>query len=250
MPSSPSSTPPAEETTASSSAVSPDTTAAEARPRQVDPSDPSRTVAYKKANTPFLAHARFKAQEAERRREKRRQKGLPEDGDEEEEPLELPGPRTVLKWMLLILIAVLAMGQFVTGDVLYGYKGKWRNPKKWIPVRQRVFTPAELAMYDGTEPSRPIYLAVMGNVYDVTKGSSTYKPGGSYSFFAGKDASRAYTTGCFKTHLTHDLRGLSEDQVEQVRGWDTFFANNPKYFKVGTVRTPAINPSAPIPEPC
>lgn len=99
----------------------------------------------------------------------------------------------------------------------------------------------------------------MGNVYDVTKGSSTYKPGGSYWFFAGKDASRAYTTGCFKTHLTHDLRGLSDDQLEvslrekgggrrsrgsllntfaspplhllqQVRGWDTFFANNPKYF--------------------
>lgn len=129
-----SSTHPAEEPTASSSAIAPGTTVPEERPRQVDPSNPSRTVAYKKANAPFLAHARFKAQEAERRREKRRQKGLPEDGDEEEEPLELPGPRTVLKWILLTLIAVLAMGQFVTGDVLYGYKGKWRNPKRWIPV--------------------------------------------------------------------------------------------------------------------
>lgn len=31
---------------------------------------------------------------------------------------------------------------------------------------------------------------------------------------AGKDAARAYGTGCFSTHLTHDLRGLSEDELK------------------------------------
>lgn len=53
-----------------------------------------------------------------------------------------------------------------------------------------------------------------GEVFDVTKGRGWYAPGGSYSFFAGRDAARAYATGCFKEHLTHDLRGLGENQLK------------------------------------
>lgn len=34
-----------------------------------------------------------------------------------------------------------------------------------------------------------------------------YGPGGSYSFFAGRDATRAFITGCFAEDLTPDLRG-------------------------------------------
>ena len=33
----------------------------------------------------------------------------------------------------------------------------------------------------------------------------------------GKDAARAFATGCFKEHQTHDIRGLDEDEL-QVRG--------------------------------
>lgn len=53
-----------------------------------------------------------------------------------------------------------------------------------------------------------------GDVFDVTKGKGWYTPGGSYHFFAGRDAARAYATGCFKEHLTHDLRGLGEHQLK------------------------------------
>ena len=31
---------------------------------------------------------------------------------------------------------------------------------------------------------------------------------------AGRDASRSFITGCFETHLTHDLRGLSAEQLK------------------------------------
>jgi hypothetical protein len=31
---------------------------------------------------------------------------------------------------------------------------------------------------------------------------------------AGRDASRSFVTGCFQTHLTHDLRGLTDDQLK------------------------------------
>lgn len=50
-------------------------------------------------------------------------------------------------------------------------------------------------------------------MYDVSAGKSYYGKGGGYSFFSGKDATRAYITGCFDTHLTHDLRGLKEEEL-------------------------------------
>ena len=31
---------------------------------------------------------------------------------------------------------------------------------------------------------------------------------------AGKDAARAFATGCFATHQTHDTRGLSEKEMK------------------------------------
>ena len=38
----------------------------------------------------------------------------------------------------------------------------------------------------------------------------SYGPGGSYHFFAGRDAARAFVTGCFESDLTPDLRGVEE----------------------------------------
>lgn len=37
----------------------------------------------------------------------------------------------------------------------------------------------ELTKYDGRDPFRPLYLAVQGDVYDVTKGRDFYGPGAS-----------------------------------------------------------------------
>jgi hypothetical protein len=51
-------------------------------------------------------------------------------------------------------------------------------------------------------------------VYDVSANRRVYGPGGGYGFFAGKDAARAFVTGCFKTDLTHDVRGLDPAQLE------------------------------------
>lgn len=71
-------------------------------------------------------------------------------------------------------------------------------------------TDAELAAYDGTDPTKPIYLALNGSIYDVTAGKNYYGKGGMYGFFSGKDASRGFVTGCFDTDLTPDMRGVEE----------------------------------------
>ncbi|KAK3370861.1 hypothetical protein B0T24DRAFT_627218 [Lasiosphaeria ovina] len=131
-------------------------------------------------------------------------------------------------------------------------------------------TPAELAAFDGSDPSKPIYLAINGTIYDVSANARTYGPGGSYQYFAGCDASRAYVTGCFAEDRTPDMRGVEDmylplddpavdrhwtkAQLDELRAaereealrrvhegllhWVNFFASNKKYPFVGYVRRP------------
>lgn len=127
-------------------------------------------------------------------------------------------------------------------------------------------TPAQLSLYNGTDPSLPIYLAVNGTVFDVSANRAIYGPGGSYNFFAGRDATRAFVTGCFQEDRTPDLVGVEEmflpvedvpdegltaaerkvrrerevrvarAKVEKVvKRWEGFFRGHKKYFEVGRV---------------
>ncbi|KAE9555100.1 hypothetical protein FO519_001675 [Halicephalobus sp. NKZ332] len=98
-----------------------------------------------------------------------------------------------------------------------------------------VFTKEQLALFDGTRPSKPIYLAVLGKVYDVQKGSKHYAPGGGYHFFAGKDATRAFVTGDFSDGgLVDTVDGLSEQELLSVLDWVKFYEKD--YKLVGVVQ--------------
>jgi predicted heme/steroid binding protein len=72
------------------------------------------------------------------------------------------------------------------------------------------YTDADLKAYDGTDPTKPILLAINGTIYDVSNGRKHYGPEGSYHLFAGADASRGFVTGCFDTDRTPDMRGVEE----------------------------------------
>lgn len=61
----------------------------------------------------------------------------------------------------------------------------------------RIFTTSELKQYTGEDPDKPIYLAILGQVFDVTKGKEHYGKGGGYGFFSGRDGTRAFVTGDF-----------------------------------------------------
>ncbi|KAF5393624.1 hypothetical protein D9757_000401 [Collybiopsis confluens] len=158
--------------------------------------------------------------------------------------------------LYLILFGALA-GKFFTGSYLWEYDGKWIRPRTYFPPKQQLFTERALSKFDGTDPSKPIYLAtrltrprqIDGDVYDVTKGKA-YHPGGPYHVMTGVDAARAFGTGCFKTHRTHDLRGLSESEIKGVAHWKKFYKNHKNYFKIGKVSHPPIDPMSPIPEGC
>ncbi|KAK9371476.1 cytochrome b5-like heme/steroid binding domain-containing protein [Lipomyces chichibuensis] len=100
----------------------------------------------------------------------------------------------------------------------------------------RIFSDDTLALYNGSNTALPIYVGLNGSVYDVTENRRTYGPGGPYNHFAGRDAARAFVTGCFTTDLTHDLRGLDPVAAESdISGWKAFFEKSARYWYVGDV---------------
>lgn len=56
-----------------------------------------------------------------------------------------------------------------------------------VLVTPPTYTASSLATFDGTDETKPIYIAIDGNVYDVTEGKKFYAPGGVYHFLAGTD---------------------------------------------------------------
>ncbi|KAI9730082.1 MAG: hypothetical protein M1834_006074 [Cirrosporium novae-zelandiae] len=178
----------------------------------------------------------------------------------------------VMRGVFGILLVTALASYFITGDsISFNYRPWWSRPARlrhWItgPI---LLTPTQLSLYNGTDPTLPIYLAINSTIYDVSASPHTYGPTGSYHFFAGRDATRAYVTGCFSTDLTPDIRGVEEmfmplddpDEEEQISsrerklrrekerrvaremvkksvgGWEKFFRNGKGgvYFEVGRV---------------
>ncbi|KAE8288001.1 Neuferricin Cytochrome b5 domain-containing protein 2 Precursor [Larimichthys crocea] len=97
------------------------------------------------------------------------------------------------------------------------------SPGAGPPVLQ-LLSSRELSLYDGEEGSRGLYLAILGQVFDVNKGHKHYGPGGAYHFMAGKDASLAFITGDFtESGLTDDVSSLSPLQVMALYDWLAFY---------------------------
>ncbi|XP_009363414.1 probable steroid-binding protein 3 [Pyrus x bretschneideri] len=96
------------------------------------------------------------------------------------------------------------------------------------------FTAQQLIQYNGTDPSKPIYVALKGRVFDVTDGKSFYGPGGPYEMFAGKDASRALAKMSKNDEdITASLEGLTEKEIGVLADWEKKF--EAKYPVVGRV---------------
>jgi predicted heme/steroid binding protein len=130
------------------------------------------------------------------------------------------------------------------------------------------YTDEDLKAYDGTDPDKPILLAINGTIYDVTAGRKHYGPKGSYHFFAARDASRGFVTGCFDTDGNPDMRGVEEmflpiddpeidglyssaqmkilkeqerrrakaEVYKALKHWVDFFGNSQKYTRIGEVK--------------
>lgn len=173
-------------------------------------------------------------------------------------------PLDILRIFVTLLAASTALSYYLTDTFTWGYQPNLRKIQQQYVKGKVILTPAELALHNGSDPSLPIYIAINNTVFDVSAGRHTYGPGGSYSVFAGKHATRAFVTGCFAEDATNDMRGVEtmyipvEDDPEEVissghkkvrtekdrrdgkkkvlnevEKWDKFYRDSKKYFVAG-----------------
>ena len=185
----------------------------------------------------------------------------------EDQTSRIISPLDIVRIIITLIGVSCALSYYLTsGASLYWNYDPWfTRPAElaqwWKGPLQ--LTPAELSVFDGSDPNKPIYLAINGKIFDVSAGRHTYGPGGSYEVFAGRDATRAFVTGCFLEDRTGDMRGAEEiyipiddpDEVitsaqrkiraerdrrkakekvqQEVQKWESFYQNSKKYFLVG-----------------
>lgn len=98
----------------------------------------------------------------------------------------------------------------------------------------------ELSQYDGSNSEGRLLMGVLGRVFDVTDSKDFYGPGGPYSVFSGRDASRGLATfsvekSQFKDTYD-DLNDLTSSQLSSVKEWEQQFLE--KYPVVGKLLKP------------
>ncbi|KAI0338290.1 progesterone binding protein [Trametopsis cervina] len=102
------------------------------------------------------------------------------------------------------------------------------------PPKDDPFTQEQLKEFDGSDSSKPIYVAIKGTIFDVSHKRETYGPGGSYNLFAGKDASKALGMSSLKQeHASPDYSELPEAEMKVLNDWHAFFLK--RYNVVGKV---------------
>uniref|UniRef100_A0A1A9X3Y7 Cytochrome b5 heme-binding domain-containing protein n=1 Tax=Glossina brevipalpis TaxID=37001 RepID=A0A1A9X3Y7_9MUSC len=91
-----------------------------------------------------------------------------------------------------------------------------------------LFTKGQLTAFNGVV-EQPIYLALLGRVYDVSSGVKHYGPGCTYHFFAGKDASIAFITGDFENYKEDEADNvltLKTSEILSLINWEKFYEND------------------------
>lgn len=142
---------------------------------------------------------------------------------------------TVLALGLAFYYAI--SGLFGSSPAQHARSREFEEPMEPLPppVQLGEITEEELKQYDGSDSTKPLLMAIKGQIYDVSQSRMFYGPGGPYALFAGKDASRALAKMSFEDKdLTGDITGLGPFELEALQDWEYKFMS--KYVKVGTIK--------------
>ncbi|KAG8740333.1 hypothetical protein FRC10_004476 [Ceratobasidium sp. 414] len=91
------------------------------------------------------------------------------------------------------------------------------------PPKDDPFTLERLKEFDGSDPSKPLYLSIKGTVFDVSPKRDTYGPGGSYALLAGKDASVGKSS-LKPEDAIPDYSTLEASEKQTLEQWHGFFS--------------------------
>jgi len=93
-------------------------------------------------------------------------------------------------------------------------------------------TSQQLKEFDGSNPSKAIYISIKSTIYDVSAAGNFYGPGGPYAIFAGREASRALAKMSQKEEdVNGEIADLSEKEIGVLEDWEKKF--QAKYPVVG-----------------
>ncbi len=108
-------------------------------------------------------------------------------------------------------------------------------PRAPLPKGEaRDYSAEELRAYNGSDPLKPVLLAIQGRVFDVTPGRSFYGKGGPYEMFAGRECAVALAKMSFDEADVHgDVETLDGEEQEKLRDWVETFEG--KYTELGRV---------------
>ncbi|EST05294.1 Cytochrome b5-like heme/steroid binding domain protein [Kalmanozyma brasiliensis GHG001] len=108
------------------------------------------------------------------------------------------------------------------------------STKPTHPPKDDPISVEELKQYDGTDASKPVYVAVKGTIFDVSPKREMYEPGKGYHIFAGKDGSRGLGMSSLKPEdAVPDYSTLDDKQLKVLDDWHSYYTK--RYNIVGKV---------------
>ena len=134
---------------------------------------------------------------------------------------------------LSLLLQIPLQTLFLLGTLLLTVQVMWmklrpihppaeRTSPRSTPTKQRNMTLKELSRHNGVDKPN-IYTAVHGKVFDVSSSKNSYGASGTFSTFAGRDASRALATfslGTSNHRGMDDLSDLNPLQMDNLLEWE------------------------------
>ena len=142
-------------------------------------------------------------------------------------------PHTIAMAVPILAVAVAAVAAVAAWLMSYAKEPDGTGPDL-STGQHRLFTPEMLAEH--VSVASGLYLAILGDVFDVGTGAKHYAKGKSYHHFAGRDASRAFATGDYTPEgLTDDVAGMALEEIQGIAEWHGFFAKHETYVPVGRV---------------
>lgn len=148
----------------------------------------------------------------------------------------------------LAVIGVIAISVVVSIFMLYmltstspAASPKSTEPEE-EPEPQRDFTLDQLREFNG-ETKKKIYIALRGDVYDVTSSSDFYGPGAPYNCFAGRNATRAMAKLSFEEEdlANPNVSDLGPFERDTLDGWVQKFMHIKGYPIVGKLSYPPVD---------